>query len=425
MELRGIRLDVEQVKRDWATTEADLIKFDNQIREQWGLHFEAWAAEQRLAVSRERAVARASLKRQTPKILANHDESTNRMLAQPFAFNINSPTQLRWLLTERLGLDARNLDGDDSTDKETLNRLALENDEVAVLLKYRKAKKLVTTYYPEYLDFAVGDRIHATFRSTGTRTGRISCSQPNLQNVPGALHSLFTADPGKMLVTRDLSAIEPTVLAYYSEDPRLCELMLNGGDFHGTNAHAMFDLDCNIDDVKHLHPRERKVAKECGLAVLYGAGAFRIHQVLQKYGLSEYTEADAKRFVYRIRDLYEGVWRFKQLIDKDLDQGKTLFNFMGRPFKIHNRDDVYMKGLNTLIQGSASDIMQEGALRVARAGFDPLLIVHDELVVQVPEASAVTAERKIIECLTSFKLTTAFGDISIRTEGKISKCWEK
>lgn len=249
----------------------------------------------------------------------------------------------------------------------------------------------------------------------------------NCQQIPGHLHDLFVADEGCVLVTRDLGAIEPTVLAYYSEDETLCSLMLNGGDFHGTTAKAAFELDCDSREVKKLFPELRQVAKTIGLAVLYGAGANQVLQVLEKNKIEGATLNRASGIVNKIRKTYAGVWQFKQQLDRELEAGAVIYNLLGRPYAIPMKQDVYMKGLNTLIQGSASDYLLAAARKAKEeAAAELLLVVHDEAVFQVEEARQAEActiidnvMRKLIE------LKTQWGTIPIRTEGKEGRVWAK
>lgn len=425
-EMVGVCIDEYKLKDLWDDTNIHLKQYEKQIETQWAEHYQAWDSMQRETIEAKYDSMAKARKNLTPKLQEQYAKNKERALARVEPLNLNSPAQLLWLLEERLGLRALNLDGEESTDKETLKRLSKESAEVATLLDYRKAQKLCSTYFPEYQNFIFKGRIHATFNPTGARTGRLSCSEPNLQQVPPILRQCFVSEEGKMLVTKDLSAIEPTMLAYYSEDPILCDLMLRNGDFHSVNAIAIFQLDCEETEVKERYSLERKVAKECGLSVLYGAGPKRVHQILQKYGLHEYTESDAKRFVYRVRDLYEGVWTFKEELDKVLESGEAIYNYMGRPIYIQDKNEVYMKGLNTLIQSSASDLLQEAATKISATKIGaPLLLVHDELVVQVDANEAIEAEAKIVEIMTSFALPTKHGQIKIKTEGKVGHHWEK
>jgi DNA polymerase-1 len=159
--------------------------------------------------------------------------------------------------------------------------------------------------------------------------------------------------------------------------------------------------------------------------VLYGAGWKRVFFEMTKAGFTDVTEAQCKGFVKRLREYYSGVWEFKLQLDAELERGAVLYNLLGRPFKIQSQSDVYMKGLNTLIQGSASDLLQEGAYKLRLIGLTPLLLVHDEVIVEVPEADANEAEAVIEEALTMRRLPTKHGNIPIRVEGKVSKSWEK
>jgi DNA polymerase-1 len=427
MELDGIAIDLPLLTSKWNNTEKDYFDLHALIREQWKEHFTKYAQMQRLSVFNKYADMEAKAKskgRWSAKIAARHELNKTKALSHIEELNLDSPLQLKWLLSE-LGLEAVNLEGEESTNKETLNRLSEEDSSVGNLLKYRKTKKLLTSFFPDYQERAVNGVMHTNFNSTGARTGRLSSSSPNLQQVPGHLHDLFVAKEGNVLVTRDLSAIEPTMIAFYSEDKELCNLMLNKGDFHGTNAAVMFSLDCEPSEVKKKFHTERQIAKTVGLAVLYGAGARRVHQTLMQAGKQEFTQDDCKEIVNRIRSFYEGVWQFKQQLDKELERGYVIYNYLGRPLKISNIDDVYMTGLNTLIQSSASDLLQQAALDIRNLGYSPKLLVHDEMVVEVPASLAERAEADIVREMTKFELQTAYGLIPIRTEGKVAKSWEK
>jgi DNA polymerase I-like protein with 3'-5' exonuclease and polymerase domains len=429
MELKGILCDMDKMADMWRKSEDEMFASEGQTRLQWASHYEEWLKLQEYEVEEKYHAMELMAKtkgRWSEKIAARHEANKAKAFEKIEPLNLDSPKQLLWLVRDRLGLDATNLDGEESTDKETLTRLGAQNEEVKVLLNYRKAKKLCSTYFPEYKNYAYNGRIHATFNTTAARTGRLSCSDPNLQQVPGALHDLFMADRGKLLITRDLSAIEPTVLAYYSEDPTLCQLMLEGGDFHGTTAVAAFDLDCHPKEVKALFPKMRNIAKTVGLAILYGAGKNQVYLTLQKEGLLSMTKTDAERIVKRVREQYKGVWEFKQALDKELESGCVVYNLLGRPLAIKNPEDVYMKGLNTLIQSSASDLLQQAAYEVWSEGIaEPLLLVHDEMVCQAKESYAEEAEEKIVKIMTKTELKTAYGNIPIRCEGKINRYWSK
>ncbi len=420
MELTGITLDIEETKKEWSAAAERILVLEDEINAQWSEHFAAWKAYSKGQIIKKRldGVFREG------KRLGNYNATTQKYISQIAPLNLDSPVQLKWLLEERLGLDAVNFAGEESTDKETLNRLSHEDPEIEKLLEYRGTKKLISAFFPEYLAQAYNGTMHCTFNISRARTGRLSCNNPNLQQTPKKLRRLFVARPGHKLITRDLSAIEPTILAYYSEDPVLCELIQTGGDFHGATAVAAFDLECLNTDVKRLFPWLRDVAKTIGLAVLYGAGANQVLMVLLKNNITGASASMAKRIVTRIREKYKGVWSFKEKLDQELEAGAIIHNLLGRPFSIPQAHDVYMKGLNTLIQGSASDHVLD-CLPELSTYAAPLVAVHDEVVVEAPTIRAEFADRELNKLLTSRVLMTQYGVIPIRTEGKISGRWEK
>ena len=429
-ELAGIRLDIAATEAMQVEVAAKLTKLEAEIDELWAPHFRAWIEKQEReleAVYMEKAQKALGKSKQPAKtVLQKYDDMLAKAKSKLEPLNIGSPTQLTWLLRERLKLDPRGLDGSPSTDKEALELLSEQNADVRKLLEARKLKKLLTAFLPEYLDVQVNGRIHTNFNVTEARTGRLSSSNPNLQQVMSDLHKLFVADEDSKLVIFDLSAIEPTVLAYYSEDPQLCKLMIERGDFHSTNAYSMFNLECEISEVKKLYPKYRQIAKAVGLSVLYGAGANQVHRTLLQNGLHNFTIADAKAIVYRIRDLYAGVWNFKKELDSEMEKGSIIYNLLGRPIKIQDPQDAYMKSLNTLIQSSASDLLQDAAYKLKIwYGYQPILLVHDEVVFQIQDSVAAVAAEDIKKVMTSMKLDTKHGVVPIRLEGGVSKEWKK
>lgn len=426
-ELRGVQIDLDLVKRRWQDSSVKEGELFVKIKNTWERHFTTYLKKQEQdVIDRYKEMERVASEkgRLTEKVAANYAKNRAKALSNVEPLNLDSPSQLGWLLKSQLGLDIAGDNGKESTDAETLERLSQINPEVKLLLDYRETRKLVTSFYPSYLEKQVKGVIHPNFNSTGTRTGRLSCSNPNLQQVPGHLHDLFIARQDHSLITKDLSGIEPVVLAYYSEDEALCKLLLNGERFHSVNAAEMFEI---TDYDKNKYKREDWVAKTVGLAVLYGAGANRVLFTLRQAGFHQFNLIDSKRMVYRIRDKYSGVWQFKEALDNELESGTVIYNLLGRPLKIENKEDVYMKGLNTLIQSSASDIVQAASYNVRfKHGLEPLLLVHDELVTEVLTKEAEVASSIIDREMTTVKkLETKFGLIPIKVEGKVSKVWEK
>jgi len=345
------------------------------------------------------------------------------------SINLASPKQLLEVLSEYRGYDVRDFEGKTSTSKEVLQKLAQEgHEDIKTLLKYRSADKLANSYFPAYKLFLRKDTgtMHTTFNPSGARTGRLSSSKPNMQQVAPVLRDMFTARPGYKLVTKDLAALEPVLIAYYTQDPRLMEIVQSGMSFHCVNTKEVFGLqDVPLEEIKHRHADLRKIAKEFGLSVLYGAGGNRVQKSFLKQGVSR-DIAQCKQYVYKLRDTYAGVWQFKEELDSMLQRGDVVYNYMGRPIVFNDPEEVYMKGFNRLIQGSGSDILQAAAHDISQEpGCQVLLLVHDELVVEVPEKRAEELERRVEFHMTKWDLTNDMGTVKLKVEGGIDLCWKK
>jgi DNA polymerase I-like protein with 3'-5' exonuclease and polymerase domains len=255
-----------------------------------------------------------------------------------------------------------------------------------------------------------------------------NCSNPNLQQVPKKLKPLFRAAPGKKLATYDLGAIEPVVLAYFSQDKALCDLIFKGQSFHSVNTITMFSQfmrpDITEPEVKNEYPVLRFIAKTVGLSCLYSSGWRRVQAETTAQGL-HLTEKQCKNIVYSLRDHYAGVWQFKQELDKELESGAVLFNLFGRPFKIDDPDDVYMKGLNRLIQGSASDLCQQAATDIAKIpGCIPVGFIHDSVLTEIDAERSKELCEKIEHEFTKFELPVGDRNLPLTVEGGAADVWE-
>lgn len=253
----------------------------------------------------------------------------------------------------------------------------------------------------------------------------------NCQQVPSNLHRIFIARPGYKLITKDLSAIEPRLIAFYSEDEILCRLMIEGGDFHSYNAKKMFKADWPIESIKAEHKAERDMAKEVGLAVLYGAGKNRVKICATKRGVI-WSDRQCQEAVDGIRKGLPGVAAFKKRLDLKADKGETITNLFGRRrcFK-NDKQNIYMQAFNSLIQSSGSDLLIHSSYKISERfraeGIDGhlLMTVHDECVFEVREDQIQQAEHIIESELTSYKLDTPYGAIPLFVEGNVSDTWSK
>lgn len=432
-ELEGVTLDVEKVEELQSAYCQEIKELTATLRKEWASHYDAYSSKCLKELNQEyQEMFQAAAIKKTNKSLVDlqlkyvnlFERAKKKMIDNnECELSLDSPMQLKWLLRDRLNLDVVNLEGDESTGKEVLQRLAKEDSSVAKLLRLRKLTKLVTAFFPKYLNLKTADnKIHADYNIDGTRTGRLSSSGPNMQQHPRELKSLFIAGKGNKFITYDVTAIEPLLMAYYSEDTALTKLIKEGKSLHSVNAIIMFNLDCEEHEVKDKYPIERQIAKTIGLACLYGAGWNQVKMAGQKEGRF-FTERECKQIVYRIRDTYAGVWDFKQALDAEMEQGTVIYNLMGRPIRIDNPEDVYMKAFNTLIQGSASDLVLDIGLDIRETGAKPVMFVHDSIVSKVPAQSPTTLAYRIEE-LFKRDLTNGSTTFKLEVDGGIADVWE-
>ncbi|HTC95138.1 MAG TPA: DNA polymerase I [Terriglobales bacterium] len=315
-------------------------------------------------------------------------------------FNINSPKQLGDILFNRLNLPKPVKYGKGkmiSTAVDVMEELALTHEVPKLVLEYRQLSKLKSTYVdalPVLLHHSTG-RLHTTFNQTGTATGRLSSTNPNLQNIPirtelgREIRAAFIAEEGNVLMAADYSQIELRVLAHFSEDELLVEAFRRGDDIHALTAAQVFGVPPMLIDAEH-----RRRAKAVNFGIVYGLSAFGLSQQL---GIEQ---REAKRFIEAYFEKYKGVRRF---IDSTLDQArrdqsvKTLFGRV-RPIPDILSRNPNMRGfaertaVNTPLQGTAADLIKiamiriDGELQKHKLKSRMTLQVHDELVFEVPEA---------------------------------------
>lgn len=328
-----------------------------------------------------------------------------------FEFNINSPKQLGDVLFNRLGLPKPVKYGKGrmiSTAVDVLESLALTHEAPRLVLEYRQLSKLKSTYIdalPVLLKQSTG-RVHTTFGQTGTATGRLSSTNPNLQNIPvrtelgREIRAAFIAEPGHVLLAADYSQIELRLLAHYSKDGLLVEAYRKGDDIHTLTASQVFGVPPLM-----VTPEHRRQAKVVNFGIVYGLSPFGLSQNL---GIEK---SEAKRFIEAYFEKYAGVRKF---IDKTLDEArrdqkvKTLFGRV-RPIPDINSKNANMRGfaertaVNTPLQGTAADLVKiamiriDAALREQKLKSRMTLQVHDELVFEVPEAEIDTLRTLVRE----------------------------
>lgn len=316
-------------------------------------------------------------------------------------FNINSPKQLGEILFEKLQLPSgKKTKTGYSTNAEILEKLASKHPIVSDILDYRQLTKLIGTYVTGLLKVASADgRIRTNFKQTGTATGRLSSSEPNLQNIPvktdagRELRKYFLPQKGYKLISADYSQIELRLLACISGDEAMLSAFASGADIHTSTASAVFNVPPEM-----VTPLLRKRAKAVNFGIVYGIGDYSLSQDL------DISIKQAKEYINSYLDSYPGVKNYlAEIVKHAYDTGavETLYGRKRFIPEIASKNAVMRKfgervAMNSPIQGSAADIIKIAMIRVsdrfAAENIDAKIIlqIHDELIV---EASAECAEK--------------------------------
>lgn len=346
-------------------------------------------------------------------------------------FNINSPKQLGVILFEKLGLKAvKKTKTGYSTNAEVLEKLLGKHDIIEKILDYRQLTKLKSTYGDGLLAVIDEDtgRIYSKFNQTVTVTGRISSTEPNLQNIPvrtdlgREIRKMFIAKEGCVLVDADYSQIELRVLAHIAGDEALTEAFNNNVDVHTLTASSVFGV--GLDEVT---PLMRNHAKTVNFGIVYGMGDFSLAKDL---GISV---KEAKDYIQNYFDKYKGVSRYmEQIIDTTKEKGyvETMFA-RRRPIPEINSSNFMVRSSgermtrNTPIQGSAADIIKiamvntERELRRRNLKSALILQVHDELIIEAYEDEA----EEVKELLTSCMESAAKLNVPLVAEANCGRSW--
>jgi DNA polymerase-1 len=315
-----------------------------------------------------------------------------------FEFNINSPQQLAEVLFDRLALQPprRSRAKARSTAADVLEELALVHELPKKIIEYRELSKLKSTYSDVLprLIHPVSGRLHTRFSQTGAVTGRLSSSNPNLQNIPirtelgREIRAAFVASPGCVLLSADYSQIELRILAHLSEDPVLVEAFRRGEDIHSRTAQEVFDVAPFAQTREH-----RRVAKVINFGVIYGLSAFGLAQQL------DVDQKEAAKFIAKYFERYRGV---KDFLDRQIAETrktgvtKTMFGRIRQIPEINSpqpnmRNFAERTAMNTPMQGAAADLIKLAMIELDRRlpeekfKSQMILQVHDELLFEGPE----------------------------------------
>ena len=345
-------------------------------------------------------------------------------------FNINSPKQLGEILFDRLGLPAyKKTKRGYSTNAEVLEKLRWQHPIVEQILEYRQLTKLKSTYVDGLTKVMGPDcRIHTSFQNTVTATGRLSSTEPNLQNIPvrtplGAeMRKMFIAGPGNVLVDADYSQIELRLLAHIAQDPVMIEGFRTGADIHTITAAQVFGVP------EELVTRQmRSSAKAVNFGIVYGISEFSLAKDI---GV---TRGEAKEYMDRYFSTYAGVRAYQKRVVEEAKERGYVSTLMGRRRELPELKDSNRNkrafgervALNMPIQGTAADIMKLAMIRVQQRlkeeGLAGRLVlqVHDELIVECPEAEGA----RIAQILEEEMEQVVSLDVKLEAEAHVGHSW--
>ena len=373
----------------------------------------------------------------------NQLEQFGRMLSQRVAdcealifsfsgepFNINSPKQLGELLFEKLGLPpVKKTKTGYATNADVLEKLKSKHPIIPAIMDYRMLTKLKSTYADGLIKEIQADgRIRTTFQNLVTATGRLSSTEPNLQNIPvrtdlGAeIRKMFVPKPGCVLVDADYSQIELRVLAHIADDKAMQQAFCSGEDIHTATAAQVFGVDKEA-----VTPLQRRHAKAVNFGIVYGISEFSLAEDI---GVSRY---EARAYIDQYLATYHGVRDYMKKVVADARERGYTETLYGRrryipELKSSNfnvRQGAERIALNTPIQGTAADLIKLAMIRVENAleqrfpEAELLLQVHDELIVECPEGIAP----QVAELVSREMEQVASLAVPLTAEAKYGKSW--
>ena len=341
-------------------------------------------------------------------------------------FNVNSPKQLGEVLFDRLALPAGKKR---STNVEVLEKLRDKHPIIGRIMEYRTLTKLQATYAEGLLKVIGPDgRVRTTFQNTVTATGRLSSTEPNLQNIPvrtelGAeIRKMFVPEPGCVFVDADYSQIELRVLAHMADDKAMQAAFNSGEDVHRVTASQVFGVP-----LEEVTPQLRRSAKAVNFGIVYGISEFSLAEDI---GVSR---AEAKAYIDNYLSKYHGVRDFMSaVVEQGTKEGYVATLYGRRRYIPELKDGKFMvreaarrMAMNSPIQGTAADIIKIAMLRVDKAlreaGLAAKLVlqVHDELIVECPEAEAET----VAALVTREMEGAARLAVPLNAEAKTGRSW--
>ncbi|SBT62366.1 DNA polymerase I [Plesiomonas shigelloides] len=365
--------------------------------------------------------------------LAELESKAHELAGEPF--NLASTKQLQGILFEKLGLPVlkKTPGGAPSTNEEVLAELALDYPLPAVLLEYRGLAKLKSTYtdkLPQMINPATG-RVHTSYHQAVTATGRLSSTDPNLQNIPvrneegRRIRQAFIAGAGNQIIAADYSQIELRIMAHLSGDAGLLRAFSEGKDIHRATAAEVFGLP-----LEQVSAEQRRSAKAINFGLIYGMSAFGLARQL---GIGR---NDAQRYMDLYFERYPGVLTYMERTREQAHAQGYVETLFGRRLQlpdIRSRNAMRRKGaeraaINAPMQGTAADIIKRAMLAVdawlatsEADGIRMIMQVHDELVFEVPQEKVALCSAKVRELMQH----SATLDVPLLVEVGVGDNWDQ
>nr|WP_317402561.1 DNA polymerase I [Plesiomonas shigelloides] len=365
--------------------------------------------------------------------LAELESKAHELAGEPF--NLASTKQLQGILFEKLGLPVlkKTPGGAPSTNEEVLAELALDYPLPAVLLEYRGLAKLKSTYtdkLPQMINPATG-RVHTSYHQAVTATGRLSSTDPNLQNIPvrneegRRIRQAFIAGAGNQIIAADYSQIELRIMAHLSGDAGLLRAFSEGKDIHRATAAEVFGLP-----LEQVSAEQRRSAKAINFGLIYGMSAFGLARQL---GIGR---NDAQRYMDLYFERYPGVLTYMERTREQAHAQGYVETLFGRRLQlpdIRSRNAMRRKGaeraaINAPMQGTAADIIKRAMLAVdtwlatpEAEGIRMIMQVHDELVFEVPQEKVALCSAKVRELMQH----SASLDVPLLVEVGVGDNWDQ
>jgi len=361
----------------------------------------------------------------------------------PSRFNLQSPIQVKVIL-ENHGIDMtvekRDKESNawietEGTDKFVLIRAKVKGNKFAEKMLAYREKETEVSYLKQYIEAVTESRIHCTFNITGTRTGRLSSSGPNLQNVKGSLRLPFiVADNEKYSIyTVDSSQIEPRLVAYLTADPEMVQLFIEGRDYHNYATKKFFPAetaDVPESDIKSKNSHLRKTAKIGDLSIIYGTGAATFQTMCLVREEMDIPLERCQDMVYSFRQGMQGVFQWKRNLEDKYKAGYPIHDIFGSLVQARE-GKIHMTLFNTFVQGMASRAIFHASLMARRhfAKFKidakPLAWIHDEVVWRFPKGKEDFCRKTVDYFMNCYILETPHGKVPLEVEGNLDTCWKK